>query len=102
MRWLLFLSRLAFICGLFFVLSFTLLIKKWVNNPELESTIITIGYVMGMIILPVTILCYLAVLIIKKKLREYVPGWLVLANILFLLFLIYFIFYLNDPFYHQK
>ena len=102
MRWLLFLSRLAFICGLFFVLSFTLLIKKWVNNPELESTIITIGYVMGMVILPVTNLCCLAVLIIKKKLREYVPLWLVLANILFLLFLTYFIFYLNDPYYHQK
>ena len=102
MRWLLFLSKLAFICGLFFVLSFTLLIKKWVNNPELESTIITIGYVMGMIILPVTIICYLAVLIIKKKLKEYVPLWLILANILFLLFLIYFIFYLNDPYYHQK
>jgi hypothetical protein len=102
MRWLLFLSRLAFICGLFFVLSFTLLIEKWVNNPELESTIITIGYVMGMIILPVTNLCYLAVLIIKKKLSAYVPLWLILANILFLLFLIYFIFYLNDPYYHQK
>ncbi|HMK26577.1 MAG TPA: hypothetical protein VK483_11170 [Chitinophagaceae bacterium] len=101
MRWLLFLSRLAFICGLFFVLSFTLLIKKWVNNPELESTIITIGYVMGMVILPVTNLCCLVVLIIKKKLREYVPLWLILANILFLLFLIYFIFYLNDPYYHQ-
>ena len=102
MRWLLFLSRLAFICGLFFVLSFTLLIKKWVDNPELESTIITIGYVMGMIILPVTVLCYLGVLIFKKKLREYVPLWLVLANVLFLLFLVYFIFYLNDPYYHQK
>jgi hypothetical protein len=101
MRWLLFLSRLAFICGLFFTLSFTLLIKKWVNNPELESTIITIGYVMGMIILPVTNLCYLAVLIIKKKLSAYVPLWLILANVLFLLFLIYFIFYLNDPYYHQ-
>lgn len=101
MRWLLFLSRLAFICGLFFALSFTLLINKWVTNPELESTIITIGYVMGMIILPVTNLCYLAVLIIRKKLREYVPLWLILANALFLLFLIYFIFYLNDPYYHQ-
>lgn len=102
MRWLLFLSRLAFICGLFFVISVTLLIKKWVNNPELESTIITIGYLMGMIILPVTNLCYLGVYAIKKKLREFVPLWLILANVLFLLFLIYFIFYLNDPYYHQK
>jgi len=102
MRWLLFLSRLAFICGLFFVISFTLLINKWVSDPTLESTIITIGYVMGMIILPVTNLSYLAVLIIKKKLREYVPLWIILSNVLFFLFLVYFIFYLNDPYYHQK
>jgi heme/copper-type cytochrome/quinol oxidase subunit 3 len=102
MRWLLFLSKLAFICGLFFVAAFTMLIRKWVNDPTLESTVITIGYVMGMIILPATNLCYLVVLILKRKLREYVPLWLILANILFLLFLIYFIFYLNDPYYHQK
>ena len=102
MRWLLFLSRLAFICGVFFLLSFSLLINKWINDPTLESTIITIGYVMGMILLPVTNLCYLGVLIIKRKLSAYVPIWLILANILFLLFLIYFIFYLNDPYYHQS
>jgi len=102
MRWLLFLSRLAFVCGIFFLLSFSLLINKWINDPTLESTVITIGYTMGMILLPVTSLCYLAVLLIKRRLRPYVPLWLILANVLFLLFLIYFIFYLNDPYYHQK
>ena len=101
MRWLLFLSRVAFFCGIFFLLSFSLLINKWIKDPTLESTTITIGYVMGMILLPVTNLCYLAVLLIKRKLRAYVPLWLILANRLFLLFLIYFIFYLNDPYYHQ-
>lgn len=102
MRWLLFLSRLAFICGLFFLLAVSLLITDWVKDPVLESTIITIGYLMGMIILPVTCLCYLAVLIIRKKLKEFVPLWLVVANIFYLVFLIFFIFYLNDPYYHQK
>jgi hypothetical protein len=56
---------------------------------------------MGMILLPVTNLCYLLVLLIKRKLKAYVPLWLVIMNLLFLLFLIYFIFYLNDPYYHQ-
>ncbi len=102
MRWLLFLSRLAFICGVFFIIAVTLLVKKWIKDPTLESTIITIGYVMGMIIFPVTSFCYLIVFAVKKKLREYVPLWLILANIFFLLFLIYFIFYLNDPYYHQR
>jgi hypothetical protein len=102
MRWLLFLSKLAFICGVFFLLAVSLLITDWIKDPTTESTIITIGYLMGMIILPVTNLCYLAVLLVKRKLREYVPVWLIVANLFFLLFLIYFIFYLNDPYYHQK
>lgn len=102
MRWLLFLSRVAFICGLFFLASVSLLINDWVKDPTLESTIITTGYTMGMIILPATNLCYLIVLIIRRKLKLYVPLWLVLANLLLFLFLIFFIFYLNDPYYHQK
>jgi len=102
MRWLLFLSRLAFICGLFFLASVSLLINDWVKDPTLESTIITTGYTMGMIILPATNICYLIVLIIRRRLKLYVPLWLVLANLLLFLFLIFFIFYLNDPYYHQK
>ena len=30
------------------------------------------------------------------------PLWLIIANVFFLLALLYFIFYLNDPYYHQK
>ncbi|MCX6316011.1 MAG: hypothetical protein NTW29_01870 [Bacteroidetes bacterium] len=102
MRWLLFLSRLAFICGFFFLLSVTLLIFNWVNNEALESTIIIIGYVMGLILLPFTCLCYLGVRLVSRKLKEYVPLWLIVANLFWLLFFIFFIFYLNDPYYHQK
>jgi hypothetical protein len=102
MRWLLFLSRLAFICGLFLLIAVSLLINDWIKDVAAVSTIITIGYFMGMIILPFTNLCYLAVLLIRRKLKPYVPLWLVLANLCFFFFLIYFIFYLNDPHYHQK
>lgn len=101
MRWLLFLSRLAFICGVCALLSFLLLIMKKPAEHDFESTIITIGFVMGAIIVPGTLLCYLVVFTIKKKIREYVPMWLIIANLFFFLFLIYFIFYLNDPYYHQ-
>lgn len=102
MRWLLFLSRLAFICGVFFVLSVSLLVNDWIADPMLESTFITIGYIMSLVVLPMVNLCCLVVLLVKRKLRVYVPLWLLLANLLFLLLLIYFIFYLNDPYYHQK
>ena len=102
MRWLLFLSRLAFICGLLFLISVSLLVKDWLTDQVLVSSIITIGYFMGMVIFPAVNLCYIAVFLVKKKLRAYVPLWLIIANVFFLLALIYFIFYLNDPYYHQK
>lgn len=102
MRWLLFLSRLAFICGIFFLLSISLLIKDWAHDEAISSTIIIIGYFIGLLIVPVTNFCYLAVLVIKKKLTIYVPGWLVTANVFFLLILILYIFYFNDPYYHQR
>lgn len=101
MRWLLFLSRLAFICGIFFLLSVSLLMQEWISDENLKSMIITIGYLMGMIVIPLVNLCYLAVLIVKRKLKEFVPVWLVIVNFLFLLTLLFFIFYLNDPYYHQ-
>jgi len=102
MRWLLFLSRLAFICGFFFLLSVSLLVRDWVNEEAITSTIITIGYMMGLLIVPAVNICYLAVLFIKRRLTAYVPLWLVLSNILFLFILAFYIFYLNDPYYHQK
>jgi hypothetical protein len=102
MRWLLFLSRLAFICGIFFLLSISLLIWSWTPDQTISSTIIIIGYFIGLIVVPVVNLCYLAVFIIKRKLSGYVPSWLVTANIFFLLILIFYIFYFNDPYYHQK
>ncbi|HKZ67219.1 MAG TPA: hypothetical protein VJ111_12715 [Chitinophagaceae bacterium] len=102
MRWLLFLSRLAFICGIFFLLSVSLLIRDWTKDDAITSTIIIIGEVMGLVIVPVVNLCYLVVLFVKRKISVYVPLWLVVANILFLFILIFYIFYLNDPYYHQK
>jgi hypothetical protein len=102
MRWLKFLSKLSFICGIFFLLSVSLLVKEWIADPTTASTIITIGYTMGIIVIPLTVLIYAGVLIARKKLSSMVPLWLVLANCFFLLALIYFIFYLNDPYYHQK
>ena len=102
MRWLLFLSRLAFICGFFLLLTISLIVMKWAQDDSLTSTIIIIGYFMSLVILPVTNLCYMLVLIINRGLKEKVPLWLVISNILFLMLLLFYIFYLNDPYYHQK
>jgi len=95
MAWLRFLSRLSFICGLFFLLSLSLLIHPWLKDESLVSTIITIGYFMGLIIVPFTVLCYLGVGLANRRLGRYVPAWLVVANLLFLLVLFVYILYLN-------
>lgn len=95
MRWLLFLSRLAFICGLFFLLTLSLLIKDWIRDESLVSTVITIGFFMGLIIVPITLLCYLVLWIAGKKPAAIVPRWLIMANILVLFILLGYIYYIN-------
>lgn len=94
MRWLLFLSRLAFICGLFFLLTVSLEIKEWTTIQSVTSTIFIIGVILGSIIIPVVNICYLVVLIARKHLSP-VPLWLSLANLLFLFMQVFFLFYLN-------
>ncbi|HQV55679.1 MAG: hypothetical protein IPH34_00835 [Chitinophagaceae bacterium] len=95
MRWLLFLSRLAFICGLFFLLTLLQLMTGWIKDGNLESTIITIGFFMGMIIVPITLLCYIILWIVGKKPAAIVPRWLIIGNIIVLFILLGYIFYIN-------
>jgi hypothetical protein len=101
MRWLLFLSRLAFISGICILTWLVLAMMKTENNEVLSSTIITIGYVMGAVFLPLVNICYLVVALSKRRLRSSVPVWLIIFNVLFLFVLIFYIFYLNDPYYNQ-
>lgn len=102
MRWLLFLSRLAFISGVCILIWLVLAMSRGENNELFSSTVIIIGYAMGAVLLPATNLSYLVMLILKKKMRPLIPGWLITANVIFLFVLIYYIFYLNDPYYHKK
>ncbi len=95
MRWLLFLSRLSLICGLFFLLTLVQLTTGWIKDDNLESTILTIGFFMGMVIVPVTITCYLVLWIANKKPASIVPVWLIIANILVLFLFVGYIYYVN-------
>jgi len=97
---LLFLSRLAFITGLFFILSFSLLIRDWAKDQAIVSTIVIIGHVIGAIVVPLVNICYLVVLFVKRRLTAYVPLWLVLSNILFLFILFSYILYQNGALNH--
>lgn len=102
MRWLLFLSRLAFICGICFLLAFSLLIRQWTKDQDLAATLITIGFFLGILIVPATLVCYLIVLMRKKSLTSFVPLWLVVSNILFLIVLLVYIISINAQHYPQQ
>ncbi len=91
MRWLLFLSRLAFISGVCFLLSLSILLWNWTSEQHIIATVATIGYFLGMLLVPVTLLCYLAVVILRKKLTDSIPLWLVISNIVFLFVLLLYI-----------
>lgn len=95
MRWLLFLSRLAFVSNLFFLLSFSLQIKDWTGIESLSSLILIIGYALAFIFNPVVVLSYLLVVLVKKQNLAIVPLWLVIVNVLFLFLQIFFLLLLN-------
>jgi len=93
MRWLLFLSRLAFICGICFLLSLSLQVWDWTHDEAISSTVIIIGFVIGLLVVPLTLICYLVVLVKKKILP--VPLWLVITNVLFMFILMLYIIFIN-------
>lgn len=102
MRWILFLSRLAFICNIIFVFSVLLLWKDFLQAQAIISTVIIIGYFLAVFIFnPIVNISYLFVFFKRKKLFDYIPRWLVFGNFLFLILQIIFILFLNDTFYNR-
>jgi len=100
MRWLLFLSRVAFICNLFSLLSIVLLWKTFIEQQVVVSIIAIIGYMLALFFNPLVNLIYGILLIAKKPLKDFVPKWLVVANFIFLLLQLQYIFFLNDTLHH--
>jgi hypothetical protein len=95
MRGLLFLSRVAFICNIFFLLAFSLQLSNWIKNEELTSTILMLGYVFVFILSPIVNICYLFLVLLRRKLTRIIPAWLVTANALFLVIELFYILYIN-------
>ncbi|RYZ28818.1 MAG: hypothetical protein EOO10_08265 [Chitinophagaceae bacterium] len=95
MRWLLFLSRLAFICNCFFLLAVSLQLGRWFQNQDAEATTIIIGYFMSALLNPAAIISYLLLFFLNKSKLQVVPKWLILLNTLFLFLQIFYILHLN-------
>jgi hypothetical protein len=96
MRWLYFLSRLAFICNLFFLLAVSIQLTDWISNADITATIALIGYFLVLMINPLLNLLYLLLFLLRKKFWTVIPSWLITANIMFLVLQIFYILYLND------
>ena len=95
MQRLLFLSRIAFICNIFFVLAFSLHISNWIGNEDITNGILLLGFVMGFVLNPLTNLTYLVMVLVRKKFIPPFPAWLVMANVLFLVIQFFYLLYIN-------
>jgi hypothetical protein len=95
LRWLLKLSRIAFICNICFLLAFSIQVSDWIKNEDINDYIITIGFVMGFVLNPLVNICYLLVFLVARKKLSVVPTWLLVANILFLVIDAFYILNLN-------
>lgn len=97
MRWLIFLSKAAFLCGWVMLGAFSLLFINWNKGETVSSSIFTAGYALAIVMLPFVNFLYFMMWLFRRKTG--VPIWLKILNFLFLLVLGLYIFYLNDPYY---
>jgi hypothetical protein len=95
MSWLSSLSRVAFICNLFFLIAFSVQLTNWVQNETFTSMIVILGYIFVFVLNPVVNLCYLIMILFRMKLTRIVPAWLVASNVLFLVIQLFYILYIN-------
>ncbi|WP_121355480.1 hypothetical protein [Flavisolibacter nicotianae] len=95
MRWLLFLTRLAFICNLFFLLAVSLQLSRWFQNQDAEALVIIIGYFMAALVNPVANICVLFLFLQNRIKLAAVPRWLLFSNGVFLILQIIYLINLN-------
>jgi hypothetical protein len=102
MRWLSFLSKLALVCNFFFLLSVALHFNSFLKDQAVVSTIVIIGYALAVFVFtPIVNMLYFVFLVLRKKLFNIVPKWLVFTNFIFLLLqILYVILFLNDSVYN--
>jgi len=80
-----FLSRVAFICNICFLLAVIMQMMKHPPEGEVVATTVIIGYVFAGVVNLVTN-CWLTILLIsRKQLNNTVPRWLIILNFLFLI-----------------
>ena len=95
MKWLSFLSKLAFICNLCFVFCLLLRYSNLELNEEINNLLIILGWVMALVINIFYFLVTLVALSRKRYSRDAVAPWLVTAN--FILLVVEIIYLVLNP-----
>jgi hypothetical protein len=97
MRFLSFLSKLALVCNLVFLLSVALHFSNFLKDEAVVSTVVIIGYALAVFVFtPLVNILYLLFFLLRKNLFSIVPKWLVWVNFVFLLLqFVYILFILN-------
>jgi hypothetical protein len=84
MSFLRFLSRVAFICNICFLLAVVLLYLDHPPEGDLISLIVVIGFVLAFIVNLIVNISYGINLLVRKRAGIEIPSWLMLANFIFL------------------
>jgi hypothetical protein len=71
-------------------------LTNWIRDEQLKSSAVVLGYIMGLPLNIIVNLFYLGYFLFRKKPGQFIPAWLMTANILFLVIQILYIIYLND------
>jgi hypothetical protein len=86
MRKLLFVSRVALLCNLCFLVTWLLQSIPFIANGIISSTLIIIGHVMSIVINALLVILYTVLALAGRSLRQYVPLWLICFNFIFFIF----------------
>ncbi|MBA4140763.1 MAG: hypothetical protein H0X70_09725 [Segetibacter sp.] len=82
MRWLLFLSRVALICNLFFIACIFFRYKDVMGDQSLRGFVVVVGWLLAPIITVIANVLFITLFILKKKPQATMPGWLLVFNII--------------------
>lgn len=94
MRLVLFLSRVGFICNIFFIICVLLQLSGFVTENQAFTTALMTGFLLAAIFNPLLVILYIITLI--RRQLSFVPAWLVWCNIVFFLLQIAYVLYLNN------
>jgi hypothetical protein len=97
MRLLRFLSRVAFICNICFVLASVLRYLPPAPDNEMTQDIIALGYIVAVVLNLFINLIVVILFVLRRLWASGVPRWLLITNFIFFVIQIIFFYRFNKP-----